>query len=94
MGDAAPKIYEASGACVHLFHLHDTTEFPCAVHLQVDGSSVYIVLEGWPAVTRSPYSDLLSSPEQDQGKTEKEVRQKPHFQTETEALINLFFNLI
>lgn len=56
------------------------TEFPCAAHLHVARSSVYTVLEGWPAVTRSPYSDLLSISQQDGGKTEKEVRHMPHIQ--------------
>lgn len=60
-------------------HTHNT-EFPCAAHLHVARSSVYTVLEGWPAVTRSPYSDLLSSSQQDGGKTEKEVRHMPHIQ--------------
>lgn len=69
---------EASGA-VHLFHLHNT-ESPCAAHLHVARLSVYTVLEGWPAVTRSPYSDLVSSSQQDGEKTEKEVRYTPHVQ--------------
>lgn len=41
-----------SGACVHLFYLHDSTEFSCATHLHEARSGVYIV--AWRRATKKP----------------------------------------
>lgn len=87
LGDSAPNLGGVGGGArslqtehVLIYFAYTThtrnTEFPCAEHLHVARSSDCTVLEGWPAATRSPYSDLLSSSQQDGGKTEGRRRRK------------------